>query len=352
MTFKLSHGCAAIAAALVALLSGAPSAAADPVAIRQGAAQLPVSGLVIDLPAQAGIEYRVSGSWSTNTAGDTFDARDIVDEVDLASGKLTSGNWVLAGYFTAGDCEATLAGTTLDNAWTQDATLWGEAWKVRGGVFTFEGALGRKPAAVLCRMTSTGHSLMLYRFLIDQPETVAQSVIMDSVRGSAALASASRSYSALRTGDVYPTRRGEVRRRGEGNAARTVTLPVTGLVVDLPDDGYFWLLGDGEQSDMLDRLLPTLPEVSVEIAMGPGLSCEDVLAGLTTGSLPTHVPTNLPSGWTAGPALQLDGEIELTMCSQAGADALIFGIFQGATRTDVSSMHPLMAALLAAAKKP
>lgn len=352
MTFRLSHRCAALAVALVALLSGVPSAGADPVAVRQGAAQLPVSGLVVDLPALAGVEYRVSGSWSMTEAGDTFDARDVVDEFDLATGKLVNGNWILAGYFTAGDCEKTIAGTKLDKPWTQDATLWGEVWKVQGGVFTFDGALGRKPAAVLCRSTPTGHALMLYRFLIDQPETIGQSVIMDSVRGSTVLAAASRSYSSLRTNDIYPTHRAEVRSRGKGTAARTVTLPVTGLVVDLPDDGYLWLLGEGEQSDMLDRLLPTLPEVSVEVAFVPEFACAEVLAGLTTDALPEHVPTKLPAGWIPGPGLKLDSEIELTMCGQAGEDALIFGVFQGPTRTDVSAMHPLMAALLAAANKP
>lgn len=352
MTYKLSHGCAALAAGLVALLSVAPSAGADPVAIRQGAAQLPVSGLLLDLPAQAGIEYRVSGSWSITETGETFDARDVIDEINLATGSLVSGNWILSGYFTAGDCEKALAETALDKVWTQDATLWGESWKVRGGIFTFDGALGRKPAATLCRTTGTGHSLMLYRFLIDQPETAAQAVVMDSVRGSPALAAAARSYKSLRTGDVFPTHRAEVRSRGTGKPARTVTLPVTGLVLDLPDDGYLWLVGDGDQSDMLDRLLPTLPEVSVEVALGPGFKCADVLAGLMEGAIPAHVPTNLPTGWITGPALKLDGdEIELTMCGQAGDDAVVFGVFQGPTRTDVSSYHPLMSALIAAANK-
>lgn len=340
-----------LVAVCTAMLAQAPVAGADPVTVLRGAAQLPTSGLTVDLPAKAGIEYHVSGSWSSSVAGDTFDTRDIIDEIDTASGKILTGNWIMAGYFTAGDCAATIAETNLDKAWTQDVSLWGSSWKVRGGVFTFEGALGRRPAAVLCRATSTGHTLMFYHFLTDQPETTSQSAVMNSVSGSAALAAADRSYTSGRTSDILPTRRSDVKNRGTGSAVRTAELPVSGLSVDLPDDGYFWLISEGDGVDIFDRLLPTLPEMSAELVFADGFTCEDILGSLTTDLIPDHRPTGLPSGWVSGPGMKLpDGLIELTSCYELDDAAILFGIMPDPSVTDVSSLRPLMAAIVAAAE--
>ena len=333
------------------VLAQAPVASADPVTVVRGAAQLPTSGLIVDLPAKAGTEYHVSGSWSSNVAGDTFDTRDIIDEIETASGKLVIGNWIMAGYFTAGDCAATIAQASLDKAWTQDVTLWGSSWKVRGGVFTFDGALGRRPAAVLCRSTSTGHTLMFYHFLTDQPETTSQSAVMGSVSGSTVLAAADRSYTSGHAGDIFPTRRSDVKNRGTGSAARTVELPVSGLSVDLPEDGYFWLISKGDGVDIFDRLLPTLPELSAELVVADGVSCKDVLSSLTTDLIADHRPTGLPSGWVSGPTMKIPGDlIEMTSCYEFDDAAMLFGIMPDATVTDVSSLRPLMDAIVASAE--
>ena len=338
-------------AACAALLAQAPVAVAEPVTVLRGAAQLPTSGLIVELPAKAGAEYHVSGSWSSSVAGDTFDTRDIIDEIDTASGKIVTGNWIMAGYFTAGDCAATIAEAKLDNAWTQDVALWGSSWKVRGGVFTFDGVLGRRPAAALCRSTSTGHTLMFYHFLTDQPETASQATVMASVSASAILAAADKSYTAGRTGDIQPTRRPDVTNRGTGAAVRTVELPVSGLSVDLPDDGYFWLVSEGDGVDIFDRLLPTLPEVSAELVFADGFSCKDVLASLTTDLAPDHRPTGLPSGWVSGPGMNLPGGvIEMTSCYELDDAAILFGIMPDPSVTDVSSLRPLMAAIAASAE--
>ncbi|MEQ1782140.1 MAG: hypothetical protein ABMA14_12315 [Hyphomonadaceae bacterium] len=340
-----------LAAACAALLVHAPVAGADPVTVLSGAAQLPTSGMVVDLPAKSGMEYHVSGSWSSNQAGDTFDTRDIVDEIDIASGNVIIGNWILAGYFTAGDCAATVKETKLDSAWTQEASLWGKTWQIRGGVFTFDGVLGRRPAAVLCRSTSTGHTLMLYHFLTDQPETTSQSAVMNSVSASAVLAAADRSYTAGRTSGIFPTRRTDVKNRGAGSPVRTVELPVSGLTVDLPDDGYFWMISEGDGVDIFDRLLPTLPELSAELIFADGFSCDDVLATLTKDLVPDHRPTGIPAGWVTGPGMTIpDGIIEMTTCYDLDEAALLFGIMADPTVTDVSTLRPLMSAIAAAAE--
>lgn len=330
-------------------MAPATLAQAVPVKLTEGEAQLPTTGLIIDLPPKAGVTYHASGSWALT--GDTFDTRDVIDEIDTATGNVQSGNWVLAGHFNAGDCNATLAGVQLDAGWTQSASLWGESWNVRGGVFTFEGALGRRPVAILCREKENEPALLLYHFLANQPETTPQAAVMDSVSRSAPLASVSRSFTARRAGDIFPTRRAEVRNRGTQSAARRVTLPVSGLELDLPNDGYLWLPDGGDGVDFLDRLLPFLPEVTLELIMAPDTTCAGLFGSLQTDLRETHRPLALPSGWLGGPAIVVEGQTELTMCHAVGASALVVGVFQGPENRDVSDLYPVLGALLAAAQK-
>ena len=103
-----------LAAACAALLAPAAMAQSVPVKLTQGEVQLPTSGLVVDLPAKPGITYSISGSWALSDGGKTFDTRDVIDEIETATGNVATGNWVLSGYFTAGGCAATLANAKLD----------------------------------------------------------------------------------------------------------------------------------------------------------------------------------------------------------------------------------------------
>lgn len=341
----------ALAAACAVVLAPAAMAQAIPVRLAQGEAQLPTSGLVIDLPAKAGIQYDVSGSWALSGNGATFDTRDVIDEIETATGNVATGNWVLSGYFTAGGCAQTLTSAKLDAAWTQDVTLWGEAWSARGGVFTFDGALGRRPAVVLCRETENGPALLLYHFLANQSETAPRAAVMDSLSQSGPLAAASKSFTAVRTKPIFPTRRTDVRSRGNEPAARRVTLAVSGLEVDLPPDGYLWLPDSGDGTDFLDRLLPTFPELTLETVLAPGVGCADIFGSFTLELREAHRPLALPDGWLGGPAMVVNGETELTMCHALGASSLVVGVFQGPDNRDVSSLYQMLGALLAAAQK-
>ena len=222
---------------------------------------------------------------------------------------------------------------------------------MRGGVFTFEGALGRRPAAVLCRAKADDTTLLLYHFLANQRESTSQAAVMDSVGQSAVLASASKSFSTGRAEPVFPTRRTEVRNRGSKPAARNVKLAVSGLEVDLPPDGYLWLPDSNGDVDFLDRLLPTFPQVTLEIVFAPGVSCADVFGSLDVELRPAHRPLALPAGWVDGPGLMIDGETEMTMCHAVGSSALVVGAFQGPDRRDVGDLHSVLGALLAAAQK-
>lgn len=341
----------AVTAAWFVVMAPVAAAQAIPERLTQGEAQLPTSGLVIDLPAKSGIRYDVSGSWSLSDNGASFDTRDVVDEVDTATGNVVSGNWVLSGCFTAGGCTETLASEKLDASWTQSATLWGETWSVRGGVFTFESSLGRRPAVVLCRGTEDGPTLLLYHFVTNQPETLPQAAVMDSVGKSGPLAAASASFSARRAKPIFPTRRTDVRNRGKEPAARRVTLAVSGLEVDLPADGYLWLPDSGNDTDFLDRLLPTFPELTLETVLANDVSCADIFDSFAFERRETHRPLSLQDGWLGGPALVIEGRTELTMCHAVGAASLVVGVFQGSDDRDVSTLFPMLGALLAAAER-
>jgi hypothetical protein len=344
---------ARLALAAIATVFLAPGALAQsiPVTLVEGEAQLPTSGLLIDLPAKAGIKYHVSGSWALSGGGASFDTRDIIDEIDIATGNVATGNWVLSGYFTAGGCSETLAATTLDGAWTREVTLWGESWNARGGVFTFDNALGRRPAVMLCREKDGGPSLLLKHFLANQPETLSQADVMASAGASGALAAASKSFTSARTKPIFPTRRTEVRNRGEETAARRVTLAVSGLDVDLPSDGYLWFPDKGDTSDFLYRLLPTFPALTLEVVKANDATCAGIFGSLTSGVRDAHRPLSLPPGWLDGPALVADDETYLTMCHPVGASALLIGVSQGPQNRDVSTLHQILSALLAAAQK-
>lgn len=340
-------GLAIMAAASMCL---APLAVGQqPVKMASGTAQLPASGLVIDVPAKAGIQYHVSASWALDDDG-IFDTRDVIDEIDIASGNVATGNWVMSGYFNAGGCEATLASGVVDTDWRDSLSAWGHSWQVRGGVFTFEGALGRRPVAMLCRENADGMALLLYHFLANQPDTTGKDVVLASVRASGALASVSDAFTSRRTNDISPLRRTDVRNRGTNPAARTVFLESTGLEVELPDDGYLWLVSADNGVDFLDRLLPTFPEVTLEVVIVPSVTCEPFLASLPGEKLANHNATGAPAGWVAGQSLVIEGLTELVVCHNLDDGALLAGIFQGKDRRDITYLGPVLTALLASAK--
>jgi hypothetical protein len=322
-------------------------ASADPVKVTQGRVELPTSGLVADLPAVAGRSYAVSSSWSLSAETGIFDTRDVIDEFD-SSGALVAGTWVQSGFFNAGSCAGVLAETSLDMPWTTKTTLWGESWEVKGGIYTFDSSLGRRPAAQLCRDGEDGTSLLLHYYLVDRPDTTGQTETMQAVAASGVMAAASRSYTDYRVADVKPALRPEVRRRG-AEAARKVSLKASQMTLDLPEDGYVWLAYEADGVDMLERTMPSLPPTTVELYVLEGIQCAPILATFTEYQLPEHRPVNLPAGWIAGNGLDVEGDPELIMCHEHTNGALLVGSFQGQNR-DVSNLHPLLAALLKAAE--
>lgn len=335
------------------LLCAAPGAGADPTVVKKGEATLPTSGLRIVLPPRDGVVYHVSGSWALTNDGGTFDTRDVVDELDASSSRVIAGNWVLVGYFDAGGCNEVLATQALDNAWTTDTTLWGQAWKVRGGVFTFDNGLGRRPAAMLCRTNAASQSLLLYRFLTSEAETLSQQGVMADVAKASALELASRAYDNGTTADIKPLRRTDVRNRGSISAQRQVTLKKSGLTVALPDDGHVWLAREADESDMLDRMMPSLPDVSIEVIVAKDTTCEKILPLLAEGQTLGAPGRNAPAGWMLGPTLALgDDSSEAIVCYPAGYGALLAGVITPPGVTDFGAFREVLAALAGGSRTP
>ncbi len=337
---------------LAALIVMTDDVKAAPVNVQGGKVVLSISGLEIDLPpAPAGITYNVSGSWSLQAA--SFDGRDVVDE--FKDDVLTAGNWVQVGDFDAGDCSATVAEVKLDGAWKTDLSLWGTQWKVRGGIFTFDGKLGRKPAVVMCAQMGRTKSLLLNRFFIDQPESMTKAAILDALTKAAVLQAAWKSYRESRIAPVAPTKRAEVRNRGSVSPNRREKLPYTGLDMQLPDDGFVWLvLRKKEKNTTVDKILrmaPALPDVWVEVARFDQPNCAAAFAMLQIEKR-SVAARNLPAGWESGPQLVVSGELELTACRHAARGVVLVGIFQGARETDVAYLTPLFESIGRAAIQP
>lgn len=317
--------------------------AQDRLEIRNGQIALPMTGLLVDLKGGPNSSYYVSGSWSISDDGETFDSRDVIDEFDLTTKNLVTGNWVLTGYFDAGDCSASLGEIAMTDAWTNTPSLWGQSWEARGGIYDIGGTIGAKPAVVLCRVEPGMPTLLLYHFDLRAGSTAAKASLLASARGSSPLSSAAESYRLSRTEDDPPLYREEVRQRGNVDASRFVTLKNAGLEVLLPEDGYIWLDNFDDNSDYLQRMAPSLPELSLEIAFLDGVRCEPLFQELMKQTQIGLRVSNPPAGWSAGPGIRLDdGVSELPLCRESDGHALVVGLMQTGSITEISSLYPLL----------
>ncbi|MFO0749577.1 MAG: hypothetical protein U1F43_28485 [Myxococcota bacterium] len=352
----------ALVLALCALLGlatgGGGPARAEPLMVPSGPAVLPLSGLRIELPAKKGRTYAVSGSWRIADAGQSFDARDVIDE--HRGDELVAGTWVMVGWFTAGGCPAVLRQGAIDAPWEEaQAKLWGATFAARGGVFSFEGALGRQPVVMLCAERDARKSLLLYHFFIGRPETMTSAEMLRALRAEPIPARAFRAWTKDASVPVASLRRAEVRDRNEAGTTlpKVFELANTGLSVIVPDDGFVWLPHRGPDGvDQLDRLAPALPEVTLELARVEGqVTCEDAFE-LLANPLPSPALSGLPAAWKAGPTLSFPrNERELTMCTEMPWGAIVAGIFivpskLGAT-VDLAAYAPMLDQILAAGER-
>jgi len=336
------------------LASGAVRA--EPVVVPPGPVVLPLSGLAFTLPAdpRAGFTWNLSASFALSGSGASFDGRDVLDE--KLKGKLVAGTWIQVGYFDAGDCKATVAATELAEPWTDERELFGLRWCLRGGTFDLGPELGKVPAVVLCTHREGRKDLLLHRFFLDMPPAPARERILAALPGAKAIERIARAWEQGTWAAVKSRLRPEVRDRGKVEPVRTVKLTHSGLSLTLPDDGFVWLVrapNPEESVDWLDLMAPALNEVSLEVVRVPGTTCQQVFDGITTKKRYDAPPQNVPEGWTIGPTLVVEGNLERVVGRQVGPDAILVGLFhvpdQGRGAGDFAALNPLLAAIAAAA---
>jgi hypothetical protein len=347
----------AFALALAAVSLAGVTMGGDPIVVKSGAVVLPISGLALDLPVdgRAGFAWSLSASYALSKNGTSFDGRDVIDE--KIDDKLVAGSWVQVGYFDAGDCKATVGETELTGAWNEDRDLYGLHWCLRGGIFDLGGDIGKVPAVVMCTHREGRKDLLIHRFFIGPPQESAREDIIAALARTLVLERVALAWKQDAWASVKPRQRPEVRNRGDVEPVRTVKLAKTGLMLALPEDGCVWLVrtpAEGDAVDWLDLMAPAMNEVTIEVARVPNMTCQEVIDGITTEKRYDAPPANVPEGWTAGPTLVVDGQLERVVCRCIGGSAVLVGLFnlpdRGRGAGDFAALAPMLAAIAKAAE--
>ena len=352
---------------LVSLLAAlAPGLfAATPIVIpaEGGTVTLPLTGLSVVFPAREKAILKVTASWSMQDDKNTFDGRDVIDEFGgPGNDTIIAGTWAHIGYFNAGGPAAVVKEADLKEPWpVAPATLWGAEWQARGGKWNFENDLGIKPALVLAtRQSANGPSFLLYHFFVGEKE-LTKDEMLTRAEASPVLRAVFQAFWKGQYGPSLPTRNPAVKVRNDSLAAREVVLKKAGLKVQVPDDGFVWLVraaSDGS-SDYLDRMAPSLPDVSLEVATVDAASVQEVFAMFSgTNSRKDPAPANLPMGWEPGPTIKLEnGSEETIVCKLIGNKVLVVGFLCtppppiSKRITDVEPYTPLLGALAEALRQ-
>jgi hypothetical protein len=344
----------AFALAAVPLIGAAVSG--DPIVVKPGPVVLPMSGLSFDLPVDRrdGFAWSLSSSYALSDNGRSFDGRDVIDE--KIKDQLVAGTWVQVGYFNVGDCKAVVGQTVLTDAWNEDRDLYGLRWCLRGGTFDLGPEIGKVPTIVMCAHREGRKDLLIHRFFIDLPRESARENMLAALAKTTVIENVALAWKQDAWAPVKPRQRPEVRNRGTIEPVRTVQLVKSGLTLSLPEDGCVWLLREPQEDDSVDWLelmAPALNEVTIEVVRVPAKSCQEVFDGITTEKRYDAPPANVPEGWSAGPTLVVDGQLERVVCRCAGGHAVLVGLFnlpdQGRGAGDFAALAPMLAAIAKAA---
>lgn len=342
-----------IAPLLVAALSAfAGASAAEPTIIPKegGRVTLPMTGLSVTFPARSAGQLELKGSWSLKAG---FDSRDVIDE--FVEEKLINGTWVQTGFFDAGGARATVESTKFIDTWpTTTIEAWDLTWQVRGGKYEFTGDLGVQPAIALAAERAKGEpTLLLEHFFIGE-EKISGDEMIRRVKASPTIAAVVKAYRQQRWGVSAPTHAREVRARDDSVANRNITLPQTGLSVDLPDDGFIWVEEKKPEgiADLIYRLGPTFPEMTLDIVVLDAATISAALKSIGLSPPPAGtVIANLPDGWEVGPEVTPPTGKESTVAKQIGGKVLVVGFISSTITTDANAYNLVLEALAQAVER-
>lgn len=337
----------ALLAALLTLIGAGHALAADHKVV------LPLAGLAVDLPAKAGLDYVVSGSWLID--GITFEGGDTIDEV--RAGEVVATSWISIGWFEVNGCLEVLRHAPIDDPWElPKVALWGGHWAVRGGTYRGAGEMKGRPIVTVCGERGERKQLVLSRFPIETGRTgetgkagaPQRAELLREVHKSVVLRRIYRSFLADRTAVSAPAR--DARNRGEVAAMREVTMLWSEITFTLPDDGFVWVTGaDLAGIDRFERMAPAVPELSVAVArVDAPMSCGEALA-LVGGEPSARTPTGLPTGWQPGPTSLGAQHRSLSACRAFRWGVLVVGVINASKALDYTPVAPLLEAIGAGA---
>ncbi len=352
----VQHRVAFVLALATVVLTGV-TMSGEPIAVKSGAVVLPISGLALDLPVdgRADFTWSLSSSYALSANGASFDGRDVIDE--KITDKLVAGCWVQVGYFDAGNCKATVGATSLTDDWNEERDLYGLHWCLRGGTFDLGAELGKVPAVAMCAHREGRKDLLIHRFFLDLPQGSARETIITALAKTTVIERVALAWQQDAWAAVKPRQRPEVRNRGDVEPVRTVKLAKSGLMLALPDDGCIWLVrapSEDDAVDWLDIMAPGMNEVTIEVVRVPNATCQEVFDSITAEKRYDAPPANVPEGWTVGPTLVVNGQLERVVGRSIGGSAILVGLFnvpdQGRGAGDFAGLAPMLAAIAKAAE--
>lgn len=345
MTSRMKFG-AGLAAALTLLAS--PALAQETLTLQSGKATLPISGVEVDIAARPGTEFSIYGSWGFfPDQNNAVDARDTIEEYPVGGDAPSAGSWLYVEFLDDAGCMGSIGNVPFENVWMSEETLWGNTWLVRGGNYMLDRLV---PGSISCRTYPDGTSVVFYRFLPEKPLTTSKVEILTELKGSAAGAAFDRAIASGTSAPVKPLHVEHVFNSGDAPAVRSVTLTASGLTVNLPDDGFFWNVGEYNNIDMFSREVPVFPEMHLETARIAGRTCKDVFdnAGFTSEALP--VPPGIPASWMAETHTRTDKFNETALCHPVADGVLIASLYTPKETKNLADIAPLLGALAEAAR--
>ncbi len=317
---------------------------------------LPAAGIEVDLPRVAGQTWTVSGvAWKKASLQGSDDelARWVrgvfVGGARVQLGKLTGGcrEWQarFLGHATGGG-RMELSGEAGGGL---DATA---AW----------GLVGSRPEVAICAQDGT------YELNLTVWGPRRSGAAMDEAMARALLTAnrpfiqaVVKGWSAGPAPDARPAHDPRLHVAGV-ERARTVELPTSGASLEIPDDGFFWLLDKPEHKpgspaplDRLAMLLPGTLTTSLYIERVPSTTdCADALRkGMESrgGAVITGL-SNVPSGYDAAAAsITKDGSHTLVLCHASAKHLVLVHIDDHWPTRDLGRFVPILGAIAKASDK-